>query len=393
MGRAPCCENVGLKKGRWTAEEDEILTRYIQENGEGSWRSLPKKAGLLRCGKSCRLRWINYLREDIKRGNISAEEDDVIIKLLSSFGNRWSLIAGYLPGRTDNEIKNYWNSHLSRRIHSFTRPNKDGLSMPVDMGADKIKGGCKRRGGRTSKSAMKNNLNLVEMSREKQHGKSVTPNLPQLLDKEAQTSIPCRNEGRESMALGPSEDRETEGFGPHVYLKCGILSCPNEGMGSMGSATKERKSGVLGSNKEREHGKLGTNEAIGDEFLCLDEGIDTPNEESEGGVVGANKERKSEVMGASDERRKSEWSSLASWFDDCVGGLQEAREWNKLEDKMKADGAGERWPWLQSSSSNGDQNYLSMDEFEQEQIGAWLVPGDIDAHNQSVTTGPICLNE
>ncbi|RWR76461.1 SANT/Myb domain-containing protein [Cinnamomum micranthum f. kanehirae] len=372
MGRAPCCEKVGLKKGRWTAEEDEILTRYIQENGEGSWRSLPKKAGLLRCGKSCRLRWINYLREDIKRGNISAEEDDVIIKLHSSFGNRWSLIAGYLPGRTDNEIKNYWNSHLSKRIRSFTRPNKDGLSMPEDMGVGKIVGCCKRRGGRTSRSAMKNNLNLVEMGREKQHGKSVTPNLPQLLDKEAQT-WQCQNVGRESMALGPSEDRETEGFGPHVGLKCGILSCPNERMGSMGLATNEER-----NSGERENGNLGTNEAIGDEFLCLDEGIDGPNEESEGGVVGANKESESEVMGASEERRESEWSSLA-WFDDSVGGLQEEWEWNKLEDKMKADGAGETWPWLQSSSSNGDQDYLSMDEFEQEQIGAWLMPGDIDA--------------
>lgn len=47
MGRAPCCEKVGLKKGRWTAEEDEILTKYILANGEGSWRSLPKNAGKL----------------------------------------------------------------------------------------------------------------------------------------------------------------------------------------------------------------------------------------------------------------------------------------------------------------------------------------------------------
>ncbi|CAM8897043.1 unnamed protein product [Rhodiola kirilowii] len=123
MGRAPCCDKVGLKKGRWTAEEDRILINYISQNGEGSWRSMPKNAGLLRCGKSCRLRWINYLRSDLKRGNFTSQEQDIIIHLHASLGNKWSLIANQLPGRTDNEIKNYWNSTLSRRIDTFRRPN------------------------------------------------------------------------------------------------------------------------------------------------------------------------------------------------------------------------------------------------------------------------------
>ncbi|KAE8722107.1 Detected protein of confused Function [Hibiscus syriacus] len=124
MGRAPCCSKVGLHKGPWTPTEDTLLVNYIQAHGEGHWRSLPKKAGLLRCGKSCRLRWMNYLRPDIKRGNITPEEDDLIIRLHSLLGNRWSLIAGRLPGRTDNEIKNYWNTHLSKRLLSQgTDPN------------------------------------------------------------------------------------------------------------------------------------------------------------------------------------------------------------------------------------------------------------------------------
>ncbi|KAH9306177.1 hypothetical protein KI387_010581 [Taxus chinensis] len=116
MGRAPCCAKVGLNRGRWTAQEDETLTKYIQTHGEGSWRDLPKNAGLLRCGKSCRLRWINYLRSDLKRGNISEEEEQLIIKLHGLLGNRWSLIAGRMQGRTDNEIKNFWNTHLSRKL-------------------------------------------------------------------------------------------------------------------------------------------------------------------------------------------------------------------------------------------------------------------------------------
>eukprot|EP00257_Ricinus_communis_P015054 XP_015572891.2 anthocyanin regulatory C1 protein-like [Ricinus communis] len=94
MGRSPCCSKEGLNRGAWTALEDKILTAYIKAHGEGNWRNLPKRAGLKRCGKSCRLRWLNYLRPDIKRGNISHDEEDLIIRLHKLLGNRWSLIAG-----------------------------------------------------------------------------------------------------------------------------------------------------------------------------------------------------------------------------------------------------------------------------------------------------------
>ncbi|KAA8519895.1 hypothetical protein F0562_014195 [Nyssa sinensis] len=116
MGRAPCCDKNGLKKGPWTTEEDEKLIDYIQKNGYGNWRTLPKNAGLQRCGKSCRLRWTNYLRPDIKRGRFSFEEEETIIQLHSILGNKWSAIAARLPGRTDNEIKNYWNTHIRKRL-------------------------------------------------------------------------------------------------------------------------------------------------------------------------------------------------------------------------------------------------------------------------------------
>ncbi|XP_059632358.1 transcription factor MYB15-like [Cornus florida] len=116
MVRAPCCEKMGLKKGPWTPEEDQVLVSYIQQHGHGNWRALPKLAGLLRCGKSCRLRWTNYLRPDIKRGNFSKEEEETIIKLHEMLGNRWSAIAARLPGRTDNEIKNVWHTHLKKKL-------------------------------------------------------------------------------------------------------------------------------------------------------------------------------------------------------------------------------------------------------------------------------------
>ncbi|KAL5774619.1 hypothetical protein ACOSP7_012176 [Xanthoceras sorbifolium] len=116
MGRAPCCEKNGLKKGPWTPEEDQKLIDYVQKHGYGNWRTLPKNAGLQRCGKSCRLRWTNYLRPDIKRGRFSFEEEETIIQLHSVLGNKWSAIAARLPGRTDNEIKNYWNTHIRKRL-------------------------------------------------------------------------------------------------------------------------------------------------------------------------------------------------------------------------------------------------------------------------------------
>nr|ADQ57817.1 myb6 [Vanda hybrid cultivar] len=117
----------GLNKGAWTAQEDELLASYVNAVGEGKWTSVPKKAGLNRCGKSCRLRWLNYLRPNVKRGNISLEEEELIIRLHKLLGNRWSLIAGRLPGRTDNEIKNYWNTTLSKKIQT----KKFTINMPI----------------------------------------------------------------------------------------------------------------------------------------------------------------------------------------------------------------------------------------------------------------------
>ncbi|XP_022953992.1 transcription factor MYB83 [Cucurbita moschata] len=117
--------NIRLKKGLWSPEEDEKLMRYMLSNGQGCWTDIARNAGLLRCGKSCRLRWINYLRPDLKRGAFSPQEERLILHLHSLLGNRWSQIAARLPGRTDNEIKNLWNSSLKKRLK-----NHSNISSP-----------------------------------------------------------------------------------------------------------------------------------------------------------------------------------------------------------------------------------------------------------------------
>ncbi|XP_072964694.1 uncharacterized protein [Typha angustifolia] len=133
--RKRCCDKDDKNyKGAWSRQEDQKLLNYILTHGEGCWRSVPKAAGLQRCGKSCRLRWVNYLRPDVKRGNFAEDEEDLIIKLHALLGNRWSLIAGRLPGRTDNEVKNYWNSHLRRKLISMgINPNKHRVTESLSL--------------------------------------------------------------------------------------------------------------------------------------------------------------------------------------------------------------------------------------------------------------------
>ncbi|KAF9613790.1 hypothetical protein IFM89_011514 [Coptis chinensis] len=150
MGRAPCCDKANVKKGPWSPEEDAKLKDYIEQHGTGgNWIALPQKIGLKRCGKSCRLRWLNYLRPNLKHGGFSEEEDHIICNLYLNIGSRWSIIAAQLPGRTDNDIKNYWNTklkkkllgkqrkeHQARRASYLKQDMKNGGDIPIyaDLG-------------------------------------------------------------------------------------------------------------------------------------------------------------------------------------------------------------------------------------------------------------------
>ncbi|GFZ00435.1 myb domain protein 83 [Actinidia rufa] len=119
-----------LRKGLWSPEEDERLMKYMMRNGQGSWSDVARNAGLERCGKSCRLRWINYLRPDLKRGAFSPQDEDLIVRLHSILGNKWSQIAARLPGRTDNEIKNFWNSTIKKKLKNHNTSNSNSTSSP-----------------------------------------------------------------------------------------------------------------------------------------------------------------------------------------------------------------------------------------------------------------------
>ncbi|CAK8538123.1 unnamed protein product [Lathyrus sativus] len=122
-------KSKGMRKGAWTYEEDKLLKACIEKYGEGKWHLVPQRTGLNRCRKSCRLRWLNYLNPAVNRECFSVDEVDMILRLHKLLGNRWALIAGRLPGRTANDVKNYWHTHL----HKKEKEKPNGTKKPHEI--------------------------------------------------------------------------------------------------------------------------------------------------------------------------------------------------------------------------------------------------------------------
>ncbi|KAI7739994.1 hypothetical protein M8C21_004409 [Ambrosia artemisiifolia] len=197
-----------LRRGAWTLEEDNLLIHYINCHGEGRWNLLAKSAGLKRTGKSCRLRWLNYLKPDTKRGNLTPQEQLVILQLHSKLGNRWSKIARHLPGRTDNEIKNYWR----------TRVQKQARHLKIDSSSKKFVEALHR-------FWMPRLLEKVEQTSSSLVSNSTASTLTMEIDQNKVTTYPKTEQTVfTSLSSAQPSDNEPNNYGSSI---CASNSCGN----------------------------------------------------------------------------------------------------------------------------------------------------------------------
>ncbi|XP_039140364.1 transcription factor MYB3-like [Dioscorea cayenensis subsp. rotundata] len=135
-----CCSKQKVRRGSWSPDEDQKLFNYMSTHHDTSWPTVAKEAGLERCGKSCRNRWLNHLRPGLKKGLFTAQEQMTIIYLHRVLGNRWSQIARHLPGRNDNQVKNFWNSCIKKKYLAHGLDPQTHKPISTDHGATKDDG-------------------------------------------------------------------------------------------------------------------------------------------------------------------------------------------------------------------------------------------------------------
>ncbi|OHT12945.1 Myb-like DNA-binding domain containing protein [Tritrichomonas foetus] len=112
--------NPELVKGSWSPEEDAFIIQWVQEHGARNWSTLAANLPG-RLGKQCRERWVNSLDPDLLRKPWTEDEDQILIRYQKMWGNKWAKIAHFLPGRTDNSVKNRWNSSLKRKLERIAK--------------------------------------------------------------------------------------------------------------------------------------------------------------------------------------------------------------------------------------------------------------------------------